>query len=244
MVTTGDLSHHWGIDPSAVSQLRRRRKMPEFSTLAEADAWRAANVKPRAQRSNSSAGKIANTNNNNASKPAPRDVLGGGEPDGEDFATWLCGAAEAAAKLAAARLSAAMSSGSDVEAAGALKVFAEAAGRCRQVREDALRLGERERSLIHVDRAKDIVGVQLVHLRNLLLRLGDRLAVDANPADPALAKRIIDAGVDKVFAAFSYAQQAVADNLGRQSSCPDGSPANTNTTRGDIAHEEPSSEES
>lgn len=108
-----------------------------------------------------------------------------------------------------------------------MRIFTEAATSCRRIREDALRLGERERSLIHIDRVKDIVGVQLTHLRNLLMRMGDRLGADANPVDPVLAKRVIDRDVDEIFTAMTEASRAIDDGLGHEPKDPVCSSANT-----------------
>lgn len=215
MIATSDLATHWGLDPSAVSQLRRRRQMPEFATLADADAWRAVNVKARSRRRTSSLDKIAPGNHNPDVKLGAVTTTMPEAQDG-DFASWLCAAAEHAAKLAAGRLSVAMSGRNDVEAAGALRIFAEAAGRCRKIREDALRLGENERSLIQVDLAMDVVGIQLQELRNHLTGLGQLLGSDANPGNPILAQQVIDAEVDRIFGRITAVQGAVAADLGKE----------------------------
>lgn len=46
-IPNSDLATHWGVSSARLSQLRRDKAMPEFSSLAEADSWRAKNAPPR-----------------------------------------------------------------------------------------------------------------------------------------------------------------------------------------------------
>lgn len=48
-----DLAHHWGCSAANVSNLVKRHAMPAFTSLADADAWRAVHAPPRKPRETS-----------------------------------------------------------------------------------------------------------------------------------------------------------------------------------------------
>ena len=78
----------------------------------------------------------------------------------------------------------------------------EASDAAAYVRERFLGLQEKSRTLLPLDEVMDVVGTELQAVRQALSKLGELCANDANPADPAVARRVIDAAVDNICARF------------------------------------------
>lgn len=89
----------------------------------------------------------------------------------------------------------------------------EAASASANVRGRFMELQEKSRALLPLDEVMDIVGTELQAVRSALHKFGERCAMDANPADPALARRVIDAAMDAVFAKLSSVEVRAAREL-------------------------------
>ena len=194
-----ELSKHWGVTEAAVSALRKRKSMPPFESLAEADAWRAMNAPPRVRAGAASGG------------PPPPPIVD--DTRGLPIDEAVVRQADLVVRSAFEAVLRAQNSSNYAGAALAQRNWSEAALRCEAVKTKFLGLQERSRQLVAVDRAKDIFGRHLQSLRLQLLRLGDRAAADANPANPAQAKRSIDAEVDRIFARLADALPHAAAEL-------------------------------
>lgn len=175
------------------------------SRFAAADAWRAVHAPPRVHRIQT---PVAS---------APADSSDGGREEGEagsggridverfdvkvdDFDGWAVKSAERMHKIAVGLYEEACARGDSVAIANATRNLADVARRSKQIREDFAKLRERARETINIDRAADLVSLAM----NLFIRratgMGQRLGILANPQDPALAQRVIDAELDRLFA--------------------------------------------
>jgi hypothetical protein len=138
---------------------------------------------------------------------APNTVSGGGEiidvtcyiTRGVDFDELMLRQAEDAAQVAHGLYLRACAGGNPTAISAALKNRTDAADAAAAVRKRFLEIQEQARSLISIDEVMDTLGTELQAWRAAMLKLGERCANVANPADPALAKRAIDAGVDQAF---------------------------------------------
>ena len=222
-----DLARHWGTGRGYVSNLRKDG-MPEFESFEAADAWRAEHAPARARRnaSRSATSTEAGTppeppfeNNNNprqgrvVAPVEPVDVAAFIAAAGTDFDSLMIRQAEATVQVAHGLYLKACERQDPIAIAQALRNWNEAAEVVARRRADFLGLQEKARSLLPIDKAKDIVGRQLQALRLALLRAGDRCAADANPSDPARAKRIIDAEVDRILARAADAESTISGEL-------------------------------
>lgn len=219
-----DLARHWGTGSSYISMLRQRRNMPEFETFEAADAWRAVNApaKRRAPRSDPGstepvAGfeeRVENNNNNRHDKTPPSPPIDTREylaPAGTDFDELMLRQAEQVAQVAHGLYLRACSRGDPGTIAAHLKNWSEAGRYAKDLREKFMELQERSRMLISIDKVMDIVGQQLQDLRLALVGLGERIAVDANPENPVLAKQVIDADVDRLMARITMGEAAIRE---------------------------------
>lgn len=223
-----ELARHWGTGRGYISNLRKTAGMPEFETFEAADAWRAEHAPARARRTSSRSATSIETergggenaslsHHNNArverAPVEPVDVATFIAAAGTDFDALMIRQAEATVQVAHGLYLTACSRQDPVAIAQALRNWNEAAEVVAKRRTEFLGLQEKARSLLPIDKAKDIVGRQLQALRLALLRAGDRCAADANPADPALAKRAIDAEVDRILARARDAESTIAGEL-------------------------------
>lgn len=82
------------------------------------------------------------------------------------------------------------------------KNWHEASRAAADVRERFVNVQERTRALLPLDEVMDIVGTELQAVRSAIAKHGERCAAAANPADPALARKVIDDDIDTIFAAL------------------------------------------
>lgn len=132
---------------------------------------------------------------------------------GTDFDSLMVKQAETTVQVAHGLYIRACETGDPSRISAALKNWNEAAEVVAKRRADFLGVQEKARNLLPVDRAMDIVGRQLQALRMALLRAGDRCAADANPGDPALAKRVFDAEVDRILARAADAESTITAEI-------------------------------
>ncbi|MDX2150112.1 MAG: hypothetical protein SFV54_05220 [Bryobacteraceae bacterium] len=286
MIRPSDLATHWGVNRSYISMLRKPaptgKGMPEFESLAAADAWRAINAPARrhadpnvhagaraartavdspaalpsaaapdvpagadpseAPASDPAENRAKNNHHNQPEKPALAviDVSAYLRPQhGADFDSVMIGQSEGVAAVAYLLYMRAVGTGVASEIAAALKNWTDAAERGKNMRERFLELQERSRTVLSVDRARDIITKNLQPLRMYLLGLGARVAARANPAAPTVAQSAIDAEVDAVFlrvqSALDLCDAEIAEAAGAadsasahratNSSAPAGAPA-------------------
>lgn len=217
-----DLAKHWKVTPAYVSKLRRKG-MPEFETFAQADTWREINCPPDRRGDNGRRRSSPKTTSPDESDRAPPDggEEGGGTIDvsqfvltGDfDFEQLMIRQSQEAPQIAFGLLQLAAKAGDPAGLYSASKTWAEAAKQAKTVRADFLELEEKKKNLIRLDRAMDIAGRELQGLRRLLDKQGARLARLANPDNPALAQKVIDADVDKVFALMESLPANIEDEL-------------------------------
>jgi hypothetical protein len=99
------------------------------------------------------------------------------------------------------------------EIAAANKNWHESAKAAAAVRGEFLSLQERTGTLIPLDRVMDIVGTEMQALRAALAKFGERCGPIANPADPLLAQRAIDAGIDRLLQLMVSVESRAAKEL-------------------------------
>lgn len=213
-IKPADLARHWAVSKAYVSQLTTGPKqMPAFTTLAEADAWRALNAppKPALESLRTSPGEATSPEKNRVPTQPQQGRKKSGGDGGEvvdiepfinregDFDLLMVQDAEAMPKIARGLFDRACRANNLAEIANLLKIWAEAAGKAADARQRYLDLMERKRLLVNVDDVFDIVGSELQPLRSSMLKLGMRVATKANPSNPQLAQTVIDAAVDEIF---------------------------------------------
>lgn len=121
----------------------------------------------------------------------------------DDFDAVMLKQAERVPQIAYGLYELACGRADSVEIANATRNWNNAAKASATVREKYLEIQERTRALIPLDLVMDIVGTELQAVRSVMLKLGERYAARANPADPTLAKAVIDEAVDAVFSALA-----------------------------------------
>ena len=245
-LTNAALARHWECSAPYVTKLRRSiaeggKAMPDFATLAEADAWRAINAPPRISTATASDSaknrdvdreKIADSFTNTTAGPKGNGAAGGTEtargerspannhgasarggapPEtdvidvrkfitpGADFERLMIAQAEETPQVAHGLFLRACAGGNPAEISAANRNWHETAKSAYAVRSDFIALQERTGALISIDDVRDILGTELQAGRSAFLKLGERIASRVNPADPLLAKSVIDAAVDEVF---------------------------------------------
>jgi hypothetical protein len=130
-----------------------------------------------------------------------------------DFDVLMVQHAEEVPQIAHGLLKMAAETGHPNAISAATRNWHEAADASADVRERFLSLQEKSRALLPLDEVMDIVGTELQAVRVALMKLGERCANEANPADPALAQRVIDAAIDLVFAKLSGVEIRAAREL-------------------------------
>ena len=217
-IRKAELARHWGVRPSYVSNLIKRKALPEFTSFEEADAWRAVNAPPKAAHAAGSAlptvpdsANSDDTLEKNAAinKTTTSSGKENGRPQGElidvtafirrdvDFDALMIESAEGVPQVAHGLYLRACAGGSPNEIAAALKNWNDAMKAAAAARLAFLETQEKTRALLPLDVVMDIVGTELQALRANLLKLGERIAARANPDNPALARGVIDAAVDE-----------------------------------------------
>lgn len=212
--------------PSNVSNLVKRKGMPAFGSLAEADAWRA--VHAPARKAPESSAKIR-PESREKSPESPdtttrtpttrRSPTGRGERDEPperidvatfvdkqtDFDALMIEHAEELPQIAFGLYRRAAQRGEPGAISAATKNWHEASKAAADVREKFVALQKETRALIPIDDVEDVVATELREVAKFLRRLGLRCAPAANPADPAQAQRAIDAAVDELLGMFTHA---------------------------------------
>lgn len=224
-VKPAELARHWGVGPSYVSNLRARA-MPEFESLEAADLWRLEHCPPRARRNTPrdiatsperAAGGGGNPLRDNHNPPQGRAPL---EPidtsqflvaPGVDFDALMVQQAENTAQIAHGLYIKACERQDVVAIAGSLRNWNEASRQAADIRERFMGLQQKSKLLAPIDKIMDVVGTQMQEVRLLLNGMGTRIGTDANPADPALAQRTIDAEIDRVYAQMATAAEEIQD---------------------------------
>jgi hypothetical protein len=249
-ISPADLARYWGCSPANVSNLTKRKGMPAFTSLREADEWRAVNAPIRKQRQTevnppeSSPKKSAEVAEKNAysgdtttpansDEPATaqtgelpldarapsvdrkgRDSGRTSEPveridverfisrDG-NFNELMIRHAEELPQIAYGLLKLKTSAGEPGAIAAATRNWHEASKAAADVLEKFVALQKETRALISIDEVEDVVGTELQEIRTGLIKLGERAANAANPDNPQLAKKVIDAAIDDLLAKFA-----------------------------------------
>lgn len=215
MIKKADIARHWGCKPCYLSWLTRQKSMPSFSTLTEADAWRAVNAPPRVGRPVLPE-KIASTATPPEDKniaapeqvpapPAQNNAAAGILPaagDG-DFTEIFIAQSRAIVQSAYGLYVRASATGRSSEVANALANWAAAVKAAESIIDAAQSLRERSGLVIDVDINEDILGTCAQQWRHVLLKFGERVGHRANPENPVLAVRVINDAMDEAFRFFS-----------------------------------------
>ena len=196
--------------------------MPEFYTLAEADAWRAVHAPARGQSfadeqsspknqtvpSENRAGLPHTTTKNteqgattpdaNAHLEDPIDIESFVRDD-VDFDLLMIQQSQRVPQIAYGLLGRAAKTGQPGWISAATKNWQESARAAADVRTRFQSLQKEARILITLDEVMDVVGTELQAVRTAFEKFGERCAMEANPSDPALAREAIDKAVDHVF---------------------------------------------
>ena len=126
-----------------------------------------------------------------------------------DFDVLMVGHAEEVPQIAHGLFRLAAESGHPSAISAATRNWHESATASAGVRERFLAIQEKSRALLPLDEVMDIVGTELQPIRTAISKLGEKCALEANPSDPALARRVIDEAVDRIIAGL-YAVEARA----------------------------------
>lgn len=225
-ISGADLARHWEVSPGRVSQLKSSKDMPAFETLEAADAWRSVHAPSRRSKclppngEDQSPEKIANKdtppepnqNKGAVHESALIDVSGFIDLE-RDFEIVMIESAEHAPQIAYGLYRRACESGNPVAISAANRNWHESAKASRAVRSDFLDLQEKTNSLISLDMVMDVVGTELQGFRSVLLKSGERWAIEANPKDPAKAQSAINRMVDDLLARLEVAATRVIKEL-------------------------------
>ena len=117
-----------------------------------------------------------------------------------DFDVLMVEHAEEVPQVAHGLFRLAAESGHPSAISAATRNWHEATTAAADTRTRYLAIQEKSRALLPLDEVMDVIGTELQALRTALTKFGERCANDANPSDPALAQRVIDAAMDLVFA--------------------------------------------
>lgn len=205
-ITDADLARHWGTSRAYVSK-RRKMGMPLFHSLAEADQWRAQHAPPRRRVGSRSLNNGYPTGTSASGKTLDVSVFLA--PAGTDFDALMIDHTEQVPQIAFGLYQVACNSGDAAAVALAMRNWSEATGRARDAREKWLDLQERSKTLLHIDKVKDLVGQQFQALRQEILRIDTKLAQDCNPQDPPQAQKVLRAWVDAMLARLHSSEQAL-----------------------------------
>lgn len=220
------------------------KAMPDFFMLADADSWRAVHAPPRAGGKNAKK-HTPPPENEKARAPAPCNDAGSsessavpvaspGDPaaDGArralidikqftqrhaDFDGAMISDAEIALQVAYGLFMLACERGEPGAISAANKNWHEVGKVSADIRARYIEIREKTRALLSLDEVLDVVGTELQSLRRQLLNLGARLGSTANPADPALAERIINAAIDGIFRDMDLVESRARTELAPQS---------------------------
>lgn len=239
-IKKADLARHWKVSRAYLTRLAKPlsaggKDLPEFTSLAEADAWRTVNAPPRPGNA------LRRTGMFGAEQSPPKNETEAGEKTarnhatttpavatpthaavthaatelwdaqidleqyvtpGADFDRLMPEKAERVAQIAYGLFERAAQTGQPALVSAATKNFHEAARAASDVRARFIEIQERTRVLLPLDEVMDILGTELQAVRAALAKHGERVAAAANPSDPGLAQRVVDADIDQIFASL------------------------------------------
>jgi hypothetical protein len=230
-IRNADLARHWRCSPAYITKLKHLpseggKGMPDFTSLEAADSWRAVNAPPKPGNDPSLfGGKQSGEKNSDFSltttgKKNPIEISGKIIDiaqfirNGRNFESLMIEDAEKVPQIAFGLFQLASKEGNSAEISAASKNWHECSKAAAAVRNEFLDLQERTGTLISLDEVMDVIGMELQAVRGALLKLGERLANQANPQDPAQARRVIDFGIDGIFRQLD----AVVERAGRAAS--------------------------
>jgi hypothetical protein len=139
-----------------------------------------------------------------------REIVGGG---GADFLQTMIRQSEAMPQIAHAAYLRAVARGNSAEISAAIKNWHESMKAAAAARDEFITQQEKLRELLPLAPVLDVLGSELQALRTRLLKLGELIAKAANPGDPELARKAIDAGVDEIFAQMSAIEQRMPKEI-------------------------------
>jgi hypothetical protein len=225
------LAEHWGTSRSYPIELRKRRAMPDFEDLGEAqadrfaaaDEWRRLNAPPRRHRRKESevSGQGERASGTDAPDTGSLKGVGGGDPEAaaavktfgamptDNFDLWVVDEAERVVKEQLGLYRLACQSGNHARIAGALDNWETAARRCADLRERFLKIQERSAQTIQIDRARDIVGRELGRLQEQLDAFAEKWAAPANPEAPEVARGVLSQAIDELYEQMASVSDAV-----------------------------------
>lgn len=231
--TPAQIAAHWGCSKSYVCR-KIREGMPDFDSLDQASAWRLANAPSRAAKIAESEVSgtpilLQKTNTfsekNIAQQAAPPRAVGVGDvvsgiidieaftqPEG-DYDVAVVGRAERSERIAHGLYNHAATLNQPAQINYTLATWTAAAKASAEIRTRFLEIQEKKRALISIDEVMDIVGTELQAFRSAFLKLGERIATRANPSDPALARSVIDAEIDRQFSRLATTEQRARHEL-------------------------------
>ena len=235
-MTLSGIAKAWGVTKqTAASTLKRRGVQPtQFANADEAQAWRVANVPAR---THVKAADLADCKLEVAKcdikspppttsdqpgpeplPPTPRGATPLGASTEEkppvfegDFETRMVLEAEDVAAIANREVRASLRS--PMMAAVSVKNWGAAMREVASLRDRFTKSQLERRELLSLDDALEAVSVLLGSLRRRIVKLGERAASNANPADPAAAKAAIDREVDLLMAEIESADSRTAQAL-------------------------------
>lgn len=187
-----ELARAFGITEAGVSLMLKRHGRPKLTSIEQALAWRAAHCPARAKRRPSEQ-QAAPTPPPATTPPAKGKEIDLTIPDGDTDDQAI---AMGARMLAMAYQDAITSTTFDRKQA--IMNWQQTAKAERETRKEATAAKIEARELIEVDEAIRLVSGLLQAVRRRLLRLSAKSALEANPADPGLAKEIIDREVHAI----------------------------------------------
>lgn len=196
--------------------------MPEFEDLGQvlgedgrtmvdhpdrfkaADAWRAEHAPARIKRIQPPATDDSDkTDTGKEGASEPRLDVEQFDVEVGDFDGWVVKKAERALKIAIGMYDEACAKRDPIAIMNATRNLSEIARRTKTIREDFAGLQSKARETININRAVDVVGKPMQALVKAMTGMGARLAARANPQDAALAQKVIDDEVDRIFAMVS-----------------------------------------
>lgn len=244
-LSLSEIARDWGVAKQAVHQAFRKHgvKAEDFPDLDAARSWRAAHVRQAPGRARAGKAASAPESPEQGALPPPaavgeRSVSVPAVPqrrvtlvdaDG-DLDRLVVLQAEAVLQRAFDLFMGATDRGDSTRLAGELRTWADATKAAGAARSSWLENAQAARKLLTVDEVLSVVLPLIQGIRSALVKLGDRVSVAANPANPVLAKQVIDAAVDRIFAQVERVPRSLISDLrpaDQPSLLPAGTPADT-----------------
>lgn len=215
-ITKLALAKRWGVTSGALSQ-GAYKLMPKFESFEDADRWRSENI-GQARVRPAEPELPAVQSEPSPSSQAPRDTARNFEVflqqyKGREHESIMLEHAERVPLMAYAVYESAVAEENPIKIDRALKNWSEASKQGRICRKEWYTMQQLTRLLLHMDDVRNEVGAVLAELRRKLDTLGDLCAADANPADPELAKSVINSEVDKIYKSMDEALPRIEQEL-------------------------------